>query len=197
MDRAAIEADLRAAATEARWRDVATSTLHAYGDELLGYLVALTRDRTLADEAFGQLLEDLWVGLPAFRWECSMRTWAYTLARNAVTRNRRGQARKKAVSIDAGVMELAAELQTRTATFLKTESRDRFAALRATLEPDDQTLLILRINRGLAWRDIARILPGPDGEVDDAAVTRRAATLRKHFERLKDDVRARLRAQPS
>lgn len=197
MDRAAIEAELRAAATEARWRDVATSTLHAYGDELLGYLVALTRDRTLADEAFGQLLEDLWVGLPAFRWECSMRTWAYTLARNAVTRNRRGQLRKKAVSIDARVMELAAELQTRTATFLKTESRDRFAALRATLDPDDQTLLILRINRGLPWRDIARILPGPDGAIDDAAVTRRAAALRKYFERLKDDVRARLRAQPS
>lgn len=196
IDRAAIEADLRAAATEARWRDVATSTLHAYGDELLGYLVAVTRDRTLADEAFGQLLEDLWVGLPGFRWECSMRTWAYTLARNAVTRNRRGLVRK-AVSIDAGVMELAAELQTRTATFLKTESRDRFAALRATLEPDDQTLLILRINRGLPWRDIARILPGPDGADDDAAVTRRAATLRKHFERLKDDVRTRLRAQPT
>jgi RNA polymerase sigma-70 factor (ECF subfamily) len=196
IDRAAIEAELRAAATVARWNDVVTRALVAYGDELLGYLVALTRDAGLADEVFGQLLEDLWVGLPAFRWECSLRTWAYTLARNAVSRHRRGQPRR-AIAIDADVAELAAELRTRTATFLRTESRDKFAAIRATLDPDDQTLLILRINRGLAWRDIARVIPDPGGgEHDDAAVTRRAAALRKHFERLKDDLRSRLRDAP-
>jgi RNA polymerase sigma-70 factor (ECF subfamily) len=195
------EAALRAAAAESRWSDVATGALGEYGDELLGYLVAMTRDGTTADDVFGQFLEDFWAGLPEFRWESSLRTWAYALARHALIRHRRGQ-RRATVPLDDQLAGLAAEVRTRTATFLRSESRDRFAALRATLDPDDQTLLILRVNRGLAWRDIAQIIDDDDddgggGGGGEEAIARRAAALRKRFERVKTDLRDRMARESS
>jgi RNA polymerase sigma-70 factor (ECF subfamily) len=96
---------------------------------------------------------------------------------------------------DSGVEALVAQVRSRTATFLRTETRDKIARLRAALDPDDQTLLILRINRGLAWRDIARVLT-PDGDATTpAALDKRAAALRKRFERLKTELKERARAQ--
>jgi RNA polymerase sigma-70 factor (ECF subfamily) len=194
-ERAAVEARIRAAADAARWSDAATAALTGYGDELLGYLVAMTRSETDAGDAFSLFAEDLWKGLPKFRWECTLRTWAYGLARHALARIRRDPHRRRALPLtEARVEALVEEVRSRTATFLRTETKDKIAKLRAELEPDDQTLLILRINRGLAWRDIARVLL-PDGDdAKPAALEKHAAALRKRFERLKTDLKARASA---
>jgi len=204
----AAERAIRAAAEAGQWREAATATLTAYGEEILGYLVALTRDQVRADEAFSIFLENLWRGLPRFGWRSSMRTWAYVLARHAAHRQGRSPYHKRAQPLDPEIEALAAPLRTQTASYLQTEQRDRLAAIRAELAPDDQTLLILRVGRGLAWRDIAQVLAGGgdgDGEdsPDEAAplpapeVTRRAAALRKRFERLKSDLKARLASAPA
>lgn len=192
-DRAAVEARIREAAQASRWSDAVTIALREYGDELLGYLVAMTRSETDAGDAFSIFAEDLWKGLPKFRWECMFRTWAYGLARHAVARIKRDPHRRRARPLDdAHVEALVAELRSRTATFLRTETKDKIARLRAALEPDDQSLLILRINRGLAWRDIARVLAPPDDP--DADLDKLAASLRKRFERLKTELKARAAA---
>jgi DNA-directed RNA polymerase specialized sigma24 family protein len=59
------------------------------------------------------------------------------------------------------------------AALLDTGIKDRMAALRAELSPEDQTLLTLRVDRDLPWGDVADIL-------DEAE-----PALRKRFERLK------------
>ena len=58
---------------------------------------------------------------------------------------------------------------------------------RRQLDEDDQTLLVLRVDRNLAWRDIALVLLGEEADPED--VTRKAATLRKQFERVKERLR--------
>jgi RNA polymerase sigma-70 factor (ECF subfamily) len=55
---------------------------------------------------------------------------------------------------------------------------DRLAKLRESLKPDEQTLLILRVDKGLSWKEIAQIL-AEDTPPDVGA-------LRKRFERLKE-----------
>ena len=158
-DRAALEERIKAAADGGQWTDAATAALTGYGEEILGYLVAITRSETDASDAFSLFAEDLWKGLPKFRWECTFRTWAYGLARHAFARIKRDPHRRRAVPLgDSHVDALVEQVRSRTATFLRTETKDKVAKLRAALDPDDQTLLILRINRGLAWRDIARVL---------------------------------------
>jgi RNA polymerase sigma-70 factor (ECF subfamily) len=65
--------------------------------------------------------------------------------------------------------------------------QDVYAEIRRSLDDDDQTLLVLRVDRDLAWRDIAIVLLGEDAATEE--VTKKAATLRKQFERVKERLR--------
>lgn len=188
-DRADVEARARAAAKAEAWSEAVTFAIRGYGEEILGYLVAMTRSETDANDAFSLFAEDVWRGMPKFRWECTLRTWTYGLARHALARIRRDPHRRRAVPLsDTHLATLVGEMRTRTQTFLRTETRDKIAKLRAELDPDDQTLLILRLNRKLAWRDIALVL---DPDTKAADVEKRAASLRKRFERLKTELKER------
>lgn len=163
----------------------ATAAIDLYGGEVCGFLHAVARDDDLANEAFASFCEDLWKGLGAFRWEASLRTWSYALARNALHRLRRDPRRRPRNNIgldDAReVLERAEQIRTATVQFMRTEVKDELRRLRDALDPDDHEILVLRIDRKMSWRDVARALPGETEETVD----RRAATLRKRFERAK------------
>jgi len=182
------------AAWEARsWDRAATLAIEAYGAELMSYLAALLHSASDADDVFGVVSEQLWRSLPGFRWESSFRTYAYTVARHAWLQHLRDpRNRRRAEPLSSPSVEaVVAQVRTRTATYLRTETKDTIAKLRAQLDPDDQTLLILRINRKLAWREIATIMAEDGADLSSGAIDRRAAALRKRFERLKAELRAR------
>jgi DNA-directed RNA polymerase specialized sigma24 family protein len=81
--------------------------------------------------------------------------------------------------------QMVERVRTETLGYLKTEVKDRFARLREHLSEDEQMLLVLRVDRDLGWNDIAVILA--DGEsLSGAALQRRAAGLRKQFQRTKE-----------
>jgi hypothetical protein len=67
-------------------------------------------------------------------------------------------------------------------------------ALPEQLAPEDQAILILRIDRKLPWLDVVRALAGED-ELPDAELSRRSATLRKRFARIKSDLKKLLEAR--
>ena len=77
---------------------------------------------------------------------------------------------------------LAQEVRSTTAIHLKRETSDALAKLRAHLDFEEQTLLVLRVDRDLPWTDIATILGEEGRPVGEAA-------LRKRFERLKTKIR--------
>jgi len=170
--------------------------LRTYGDELAEYLVAVARSDTDGGDAFAQCAIDVWRGLPGFRWEASLRTWCYRLARHALARVRRDPARRRNQPLPSQQLgELAAQIHSRTADHLRTAVKDRVRELRLRLSPEDQTILILRVDRDLAWRDIAAVL-GDEGEaLTEPELVRRAAMLRKRFERIKDELRALAKAE--
>lgn len=74
-------------------------------------------------------------------------------------------------------------MRSRTAPWLRTEVKDAFAELRASLSEEERELLVLRVDRDLSWDEAATILGEP------------APRLRKRFQALKDKLRARARAQ--
>ncbi len=192
---AAVEARIREAATGNNWRAAAAGVFEGYGDEILGYLVAVMRSETDAEDAFSMFCESVCMALPQFRWESTARTWAYSLARNAAYRLRRDPHRRRVIPLaDQHLEEIAAQLRSRTASYLRTEMRDKIAKLRASLDPDDQTLLILRLSRGLTWREIARVLAAEGESSTDAALDKLTASLRKRFERLKAEIKERARS---
>jgi len=175
--------DLHAAATRA---------IQGYGPEVLGFLVALVGDEDEAGEALAQASADLWAGLPRFARRAALRTWFYTLARHAAARLRRSPHRRPGRHVAlSDVGALVASVRTATAAYRRTEVKDRFAAIRDGLPPDDRALLLLRVDRQLGWRDIVRVMNPDEAEED---LERAAARLRKRFQLVKDEIRARARA---
>lgn len=160
-----------------------TAALRGYGPELLGFLVAIARDEADGLEAFSMLSEDLWRGLAGFERASSFRTWAYILARHALARLRRDPHRRRRRTLaPAHVARLVEEVHETTAPHLRTSIKDRFAGLRASLTVDEQTLLILRVDRGLSWGEVAEILSDPARPVSQQ-------TLWKRYERVKAKLR--------
>ncbi len=192
-ERAAVEGELRALRDARAFDAAAALAVRAYGPEILGLLVAVLRDEDDARDAFADFSEDLLRGLPGFDFRCSFRTWAYTLARHAMLRFAEARAKRRKRNLPLSqvseVARLAEKVATTTLPFLRTDVKDRVARLRETLAPADQTLLILRVDRDMAWNDIARIV-GDGGDLERAA-----ARLRKRYERLIEKLRELSRAE--
>lgn len=188
-----LDAQLDALVRERRFDACAALAFERYGAELHGFLVALLRDGGDAGEVFSQTVEDFWRGLPSFAGRCSVRTWLYVLARHAASRYRRAAWRRAPRTGEARLDELIADSRSRTAEWLRSSVKDRWQALRDALGADDQTLLILRVDRDLSWNDVARVFLG-EGEADDAVLAREAARLRKRFQLVKEELRRRARS---
>lgn len=189
-DRESLEQRIRAAHAQEDLGEAARFAIEGYGPEILAFLMAMTQNSDNAADVFAQFCEDMWKGLPAFRWGSSFRTWAYTIARNSFRRFLRDPNRRHNVRLETSdLFKVQQRVRTQTMPFLLTHIKDRFAALRESLTPDDQTLLILRLDRRLSWLEIAEVM-SEDGEATDPReIKKKAGSLRKRYERLK----ARLR----
>lgn len=158
----------------------ATIGIRAYGPELLAYLCSILKNEADAADAFSISCENLWKGMPEFRGDASFKTWAYKVAWHAALRLLRDPFKRRNRALATNEAEaLAVSVRDATAPFLKTDAKGALATIRATLDPEEQTLLVLRIDRQLSWTEIATIFEGDATE----------ATLRKRFERLKEKVR--------
>ncbi len=163
--------DVSAAATEA---------LRGYGPQVLGYLTAVLRDDDDAHDVFSQFAEDLWRGLPGFRRESAVRTWAFRLAWHAASRYARDPYRRRHRPIlTTEASKIAAEVRSTMSTYAPGGRADKLMKLRESLDPAEQTLLILRVDKGMPWEDVAEVMRA-DGEAPSPAA------LRKRFERLKE-----------
>lgn len=181
-ERAAAEAEIRALTSDPA--AATTAAIRLYGSELLAFLRSLAHDDTLANEAFAELAEDVWRGIAAFRWQSSLRSWMYQVARNALGQLRRDPRRKVDRNLPLSLApEIALVERTVTKEFMRTSVKDGFRLLREQLDPEDHELLLLRLDRELSWKEIARILGG------DTDLDTRAAALRKRFERAKERLR--------
>jgi RNA polymerase sigma-70 factor, ECF subfamily len=193
-DPAALEQEIKRHCDAGDLQAAATAALTGYGAEIFGYLMAVLRSETDAGEVFAAFSEALWKDLGRFRWQSSFRTWAYVLARHAVSRQRRDPFRcaERAVPLSRApeVFEIADKVRTATLQYLRTEVKDRVALLREQLAPEEQSLIILRINRRMSWNEIARIMyDGGVEEPDQAELGRQAAARRKQFQRAKERLR--------
>jgi RNA polymerase sigma-70 factor (ECF subfamily) len=193
-----LEETLLAHYVDGRLHDVATCAVTGYGPEILGFLAATLRSEDDARDVFSQFCEDLWTGLPRFRWQSSFRTWAYTVARNAAWTYRADahNRRRRPLSEFPALLDAEAHVRTTTLTYLRSDVKDLVSRMRDALDPEDQTMLILRIDRAMSWSDIAMVVLGTEEARDKELVSRKSAALRKRFERIKDELRVLVASQP-
>ena len=166
-------------------RGAAGEAVRGYGPELSAYLRAVLRDPAEADEVFSRVCEKLWRGLGRFRRASSVRTWLYRIAWSAARdfekEGARGRTRRLRTS---EVSRIAAEVLSSQPAYARSSSADAIEQLRASLEPEEQTLLTLRLHAGLSWKEVAAVLESPGHRLDEAAVRARFARLKAKLREL-------------
>ncbi len=167
--------------------EAATAAIEGYGPSILGFLCTLL-DEDDARDVFSMVAENLWRGLEGFRGECSLRAWAYRVAWHAASRYHRDPYRKRRVRLPTtAASRLAASVSP--ASGLEPGGREeRFSRLRESLEPEERTLLVLRLDKELDWEEIAAVLSAEGRPASSVA-------LRKRFERLKQKLARLARRQ--
>src|SRR3990172_430291 len=173
-----LETRVQALVGEGRVREAASTAIRQLGPQVLSYLSALLRSEADAREVFSQFTEDLWKGLPGFRGESSLRGWAYRIAWHASARFVRDPFRQRGRRLETSEASRLAE-EVRSSMGADAWRTERVAQLREVLTPEEQTLLILRVDRGLSWREVALVF------ADESGTAPNEAALRKRFERLK------------
>lgn len=182
----ALEAELRALCDAGDFTAAALLAIERYGAEVLEYLLTVAHSHSVASEVFAVVCDRLLNEIGKFRWNTSFRTWAYAIAFDAVCDS--PHSRPTALQPRSPELAEAAERVRRSTLALwKIARKDSNRDLRAQLGTDEQSLLTLRLDRQMPWREIAHIMLGAD---DDASVDRFAATLRKRFERTRERLQA-------
>jgi RNA polymerase sigma-70 factor, ECF subfamily len=188
-ERPRVEEDVRRLCEGGQNERAVGVTLERYGPEIGRFLVSVLHDVDLAADAFGIFGECLLKGLPDFRWESSLRTWVYKLARNTCYQLLRSANRREVPASDPVSSSVAQGERSRTQPWMQTQVKERFRALREKLEVEERMLLMLRVDQRLSWVEIAQALAEPQERLGGRELERRAASLRQEFQRLK----ARLR----
>lgn len=198
-DRAAAEARVLSLLHARRLDEATTEVLRSYGPEIYALFASIHRDEAEARDTFSMFCEDLWRGLPGFEQRSSVRTWAYAIAWRASSRYRaKERGRREEPVTDGELLRLAEQIRTSTHSRLLRQRRSRVRELRELLPPEDQLLLVLRIERELDWSELVRVIrpdkPDEPDDLNDAAAARASARLRKRFQavvaRLRELVRA-------
>ena len=154
-------------------REAAAALASAYGHELHGWLTA-SYGAADASEIYGDVMLRVSAAISGFRGDSAARTWLYQVARNEARQALRRRRRTRAVFTP---LDRHPSAEERPASEGQREDRDaRVAALRARLSEEDRSLLVLRIDRGFSYREIASMAATG---ADDAAPERGAARLRR------------------
>jgi RNA polymerase sigma-70 factor (ECF subfamily) len=156
---------------------------------VFGFLVATHRSEQDASDVFSDFSLGLLKGMQTFDWKgASLRTFAYTIARNASHRFRRDSARRErgGRANPSALDDVAQAVRTETLTFLRTQTKTKLQQLRDELPPEDQELLVLRVDRNLAWNDLAMALHDGDAPLSAEDLQREAQRLRKRFQLIKE-----------
>lgn len=173
--------------------EATTLVLQVYGPEILGFVSGVLNDSD-GDEVFSAFSERLWRSLERFQWRCTLRTWVYVLARHEISRFRRGVRRHVEGRVPLSELQSVLEAVRKTHTTRASEHRSTLVRLRDELPIEDRALLILRVDRGLSFEDIALAFAEDPETTGADELKREAARLRKRFQLVKERLTARARA---
>lgn len=188
-----VESRIKAFVEAGDHQSAASLAIREYGPSIFALLVNRLRSKSDAEEVFSVFCEKFWIGLPSFEWRCRLQGWAHLIARNCANDFKGAvdnhPSRRPPFPTNQTPRELVDEARTVTANFRRTEARDRVRELREQLDPDDQMLLVLRVDQGMAWRELAVALGGGTEILEGDELEREVARIRKRFQRIKEELR--------
>ncbi|MBL8742515.1 MAG: hypothetical protein JNK04_15510 [Myxococcales bacterium] len=159
---------------------IAETAIRAHGAEIFGLLVAL-HGRSDAQEVYGSFAEGIARAAPSFRGDASLRTWAYAIARKAGLRYLRDKRRERAVL--SPLEHHPSALDRRAGSRGASQSAEgHLERIRNRLSRTDREILILRVDRGFTFAQIADITAA---STDTGGREREEARLRQRYAAIK------------
>lgn len=153
-------------------------TFDAYGSAVLSFLLALLGEQTATQAALAHFGDQLWRGRETGADDgYSVRCWVYRLAWKSALRVLNGE-------LPASPSPGAARDAARTESSEHTRLDPRL--LRDFLASDEQMLLILRVDRGLAYGELARVVHGP---LSGPQLASASEALKQRFQIVKAELR--------
>lgn len=161
--------------------DAFKRVVKVYGAELHGYCCGVLASDEDGADLYQDLLAAAWTGLPRFKAASSVRTWAYGIAHHQAQRRRRRYSRKHAVRLNTDTAERltnhgSAPLDSKVAQGARMAQLQK---LRQKLSLVEREILILRVERGLPFKEVAQILG-----IQEAAARVRFQRTRERLRRL-------------
>jgi RNA polymerase sigma-70 factor (ECF subfamily) len=136
-------------------REAFASLLKAYWDRLYRWLYHLTRDRHAAEDLTQETFLKALVAIQSFRAGTNFRAWIFRIGKNNFVNQKRSERRTKhqlpedAAAPDVGGIETTTENR---------EALEVVGKAVADLPVDFRMALLLRVEEGLSFRDVAKIL---------------------------------------
>jgi RNA polymerase sigma-70 factor (ECF subfamily) len=148
----------------ASWRGgderAATVLVERHADALARYVTTLG-EREAAEEVVQDTFVRAFSSLDSFRGESSLRTWLFTIARRLVVDRRRAARRRRDVhTLDEA--DAASEF-TALDGLIADEAEQRVREAVERLSPTQREVFLLRVNEGMAYRDIAEVVGTTEG----------------------------------
>lgn len=176
------------------YADAFAAILLIHEPEVRGYFIKLLGDRDRADDVFGEFRATLLESLPRYRSECGVRTWTYIIMRTALNNYLRTPendlARRERMS---NLPEPEAREHDRTRPYLKTAIKRRTRELWKLLDEEDQTILVLVVDRTMTYEQVARVLLGPDHDAE--AVRKKVDVIKQRIRTAKRVLRKALESE--
>lgn len=142
-------------AAQAGDRSAFAQLVERYWDRLYRWLYQLTRDRHAAEDLTQETFLKALSALGSFRPGSNFKAWVYRIGHNNFVNQKRSERRTKVALPDDLPGSHGVEMEEAA------ESREALAAVSkavAELPPDFRAALMLRVEQGMAFRDVAKVL---------------------------------------
>jgi RNA polymerase sigma-70 factor (ECF subfamily) len=176
------EGPVRAALNAGDAARAVVEALRVHGPEVFGFLVGVLDDGECARVVYAGTSAVMAEKLATFQWRCSLRTWMYAMARRELARRRGSPTRREASFMPSATIPDPTTTISRRPTGL----RAAIATLRSGLLEEDRELLVLRIDRGLGWADLAITALGEDASPLDLA--RESDRMRRRLAHIREEI---------
>jgi RNA polymerase sigma-70 factor (ECF subfamily) len=143
-------------------RDAQDELVRRHLADVYALTLRILRDRDLAQDAAQDALVNALNGLSRFRGEASFRTWLLRVAANAARTVLRKRGRRKEVAIELAGDIASSEADVGTETATRAEA-DRIGKLVDRLPPKQRMAVTLRVQQGLSYDEIGRIMKCSEG----------------------------------
>jgi RNA polymerase sigma-70 factor (ECF subfamily) len=179
-----VEERILAALDRGDHEGAAAEVIRGYGPQILGYLTRVLGSPDDAQDAFSLFAESTWRGIAGFQRRSTVRVWAYRVAWTTALRVTGDAWRRRRERLPTSLASrIAADVLSRTARTAERESA-ALERLRRELSAEEHSLLVLRVDRRLAWREVAEVMAAEGRPVDEEALRKRFGRLREKLARL-------------